>query len=66
MQSNTVYALQADMPVKCNASLRYLTLRYLTHVSVGCMYGRPSVMECDMHYARACVMECDYDAYVCK
>ncbi len=36
---------------------------WLAHASVGCMYGRPSVIECDMHYARASVTECTY-AYV--
>ncbi len=38
----------------------------MAHASVGCMYGRPRMTECDMHYARASVMECDYHAYVCK
>ncbi len=30
--------------------------RHLVHASVGCMYGRPSVMECDMHNGRPSVM----------
>ncbi len=32
----------------------------------GCMYGRPSVMEFDMHYGMLSVMECEYHTYVCK
>ncbi len=32
----------------------------------GWKYGRPSVTEYDMHYARASVMKCEYRAYVCK
>ncbi len=37
---------------------------WLAHASLGFMYGRPSVTECDMHYARSSVIECEYYAYM--
>ncbi len=30
------------------------------------MYGKLSVTECDINYARASMMECEYHAYVSK
>ncbi len=46
--SLTGHALQADMPDVWRQV-------WLACASVGCMYGRQSVTECDMHYARASV-----------
>ncbi len=36
---------------------RCLALSLAASASLGCMYGRPSVMECDMHYARVNVQD---------
>ncbi len=41
-------------------------LRCLAHASIGCVYGRPNVIECDMHYGRPSMTECEYHAYVYK
>ncbi len=59
--SVTQYALQADMSAKCNNGLRWLA-----GTLVSCMCGSPSVVECDIHYARGSMIECDWHAFVCK
>ncbi len=53
----TQHALQADMPANYNAHRDVWHQVWLACASLGCMYGRPSVTECDMHYVGASVME---------